>query len=274
MKKIFKPYSYIETVKLNESFFKKYYFHSILDLNLVKLDFILKHGILCKRLIEESNFPAIYTHSARDFDSKNGSDFISLAEYTDKTEFSKIFESFTIHTLSCVSLLVDRQIKVTKEGERESFFDDEVFCYQAIPKSAIGGILLPEHLTNENIKNVCCLTSDFENYTESFLKSWINSMENYFGQAMNKERVFEKLKELHEIFGECSRPERWVGSCLEKQREKYGCDLIDVMAKELDCLWQVKLGVQEPKYIDVIDHINQESVPVYELGEKASKKIR
>ena len=33
---------YINTVKDNANFFRKYYFRSIIDLNLAKLDYILK----------------------------------------------------------------------------------------------------------------------------------------------------------------------------------------------------------------------------------------
>ena len=44
---------YIDTVKDNDDFFGNYYFHSIIDLNLVKLDYILKYGILSRKEIEE-----------------------------------------------------------------------------------------------------------------------------------------------------------------------------------------------------------------------------
>ncbi len=44
---------YIDTVKLHSNFFKSYYFHSLIDLNLTKLDSILHYGILSKNLIEE-----------------------------------------------------------------------------------------------------------------------------------------------------------------------------------------------------------------------------
>lgn len=43
---------YIDTVKDNDDFFRNYYFHSIIDLNLVKLDYILKYGILSRKEIE------------------------------------------------------------------------------------------------------------------------------------------------------------------------------------------------------------------------------
>ena len=44
---------YIDTVRDNDDFFRNYYFHSIIDLNLVKLDYILKYGILSRTEIEK-----------------------------------------------------------------------------------------------------------------------------------------------------------------------------------------------------------------------------
>lgn len=274
MNKIRRPYDYIDTVREHDSFFKSYYYHSVIDLNLVKLDSILQHGILCKAEIEEKQLPGIYTHSARDFDSKNGNTFVSLAEYSDETAFLEMFESFTVHTLSCVSLLVDKRVSVVSEGERETFFDDEVFCYQGVPKNAILGIILPEHLVNLKISQVCCLTSDIDNYRKRYVEHWILEMEKYFGEKIDQEFLLSKVIELGTIFEEVSRPERWVSSCLENQRKKFGCDLIDALAMELERLWLRRIGVDTLKYIEAIDYINRESLPVYEIGKKSLKRIR
>lgn len=274
MRKIIENHSYTNTVKDNADFFKSYYFHSILDLNLVKLDYILQYGILCKALIKENQLTTIYTHPARDYDSKNGSTFISLSKYSDDTEFSLMFEAFTAHALSCVSLLVDKKIDVVSEGERKTYFDDEVFCYQAIPKSAISGIILPEHLTNLKIGEVCCLTSDITNYGKRYLENWITCMERYFGLSIDRNPIFEKSIELRTILDGYSRPERWVSQALETQQAKYGKDIIDIMAMELERLWSNKLGIDKPKYIEVIDSINKDQYPIYEIGKKSLKKIK
>lgn len=42
----------------------------MIDLNLVKLDSTLENKILCKKLIEQNNLIAVYTHNANDFNSK------------------------------------------------------------------------------------------------------------------------------------------------------------------------------------------------------------
>lgn len=42
---------YYETVKKNSEIFKSYYYHALLDLSLIKLNSILKCGILSKSRI-------------------------------------------------------------------------------------------------------------------------------------------------------------------------------------------------------------------------------
>ena len=68
---------YKNIVQSNHNFFKQFYYHSIIDSNLIKFDSILENGILTKKMIEYSGLPTLYTHSADDYDSKNGNDFIS-----------------------------------------------------------------------------------------------------------------------------------------------------------------------------------------------------
>ena len=92
MKKIRNTSNYIDTVKNNSDFFLKYYYHSLIDLNLVKLDLILKNGILSKKLIEQKNLVNLYTHPANDYDSKNGNMYVSLTEYKSDSSFSEMFE--------------------------------------------------------------------------------------------------------------------------------------------------------------------------------------
>ena len=128
---------YIDTVKSHSDFFKKYYFHSLIDLNLTKLDSILRYGILSKNLIQQKGLTSLYTHDASDFDSKNGNTYVSLTQYTDNCEFSTMFESFPLHTLTCLSLLVNKSIDVENHGERQTFFDDELFCLGLIPNEIV-----------------------------------------------------------------------------------------------------------------------------------------
>ena len=142
---------YISAVEENNDFFKQYYYHSLIDLNLIKLDTILECGILSKRLIESNQLPDIYTHYCDDIYSKNGNEFVSLSEYTDDCRFSLLFDSFALHTLTSLSLMIDKDIEVSKKGARITYFSDEVFCYKSVDKSKISGILLPEHLSNLTI---------------------------------------------------------------------------------------------------------------------------
>ncbi|MBE6151752.1 MAG: hypothetical protein E7165_00345 [Firmicutes bacterium] len=267
---------YISTVEKYNSFFKQHYYHSIIDLNLIKLEYILQYGILSKKLIELNKLPSIYTHSSYDFDSKNGDMFVSLSEYTDNCQFNALFESFTLHTLTSLSLIINKHIDVSKEGARQTYFDDEIFCFGSIDKSKIEGIMLPEHLSNLMIKEVNCLPNDLSCYTRSYLNKLLRCTEEYFKEQIPSFYI-EELKVSYEqfwnIIEEYESPEKWIESAIKIQRKKYGKDLKDVLGEISQYLWSLKYGLVNPKYLDIIQRINQQNLPIYEIKEKCLKKI-
>lgn len=276
MNKIRDIKKYINTVKENKDFFKKYYYHSLIDLNLIKLDTILKYGILSKKLIESNGLASIYTHSSNDFDSKNGDTFVSLTEHTDDCTFNTLFESFPLHTLTSLSLMVDKNINLSLKGERETYFDDEIFCFNSIDKSKIEGILLPEHLSNLEICNVNCLANDLTCFTRTYINNWLKCVEEYFKRSIPNIYIEElriSYKQLWDIIKEYESPEKWICLAVETQREKYGKDLKDILASILQYFWSLKYGVDNPKYLDIIMMLNKENLPVYEIKEKCLKKI-
>ena len=267
---------YISTVEKNHIFFKQYYYHAIIDLNLIKLDNILQYGILSKKLIENNKLASIYTHSSSDFDSKNGDMFVSLSEYTDDCSFNTMFDSFPLHTLTSLSLLINKRIGVSKEGARQTYFDDEIFCFQSVDKSKIEGIMLPEHLSNLTINQVNCLPNDLSCYTRSYINNWLKCTEDYFRQKIPHNYI-DELKVSHEqlwnIIGEYESPEKWIESAIKTQRKEYGKDLKDVLGDILQYLWSSKHGIKNPKYLEIVMRLNKQNLPIYEIKEKCLKKI-
>jgi hypothetical protein len=247
------------------------------DLNLIKLETILQYGILSKKLIEKNNLANIYTHSSCDFDSKNGDIYVSLSEYTDDCSFSTMFESFSLHTLTSLSLLINKQIDISKKGERETYFDDEIFCFQSVDKSKIEGIILPEHLSNLTINQVNCLPNDLSCYTKSYLNNWVKCTEEYFKYEIPS-RYKNELKISHEqlwgIIDRYDSPEKWIESIIKTQRKEYGKDLKDVLALILEYLWSLKYSMKDPKYMDIIMRLNNDNLPIYEIQEKCLKKVK
>jgi len=276
MEKIRDIEQYIDTVKNNSYFFKSYYYHSLIDLNLIKLDSILKNGILSKELIESSEAVSIYTHSSIDINSKNGDTFVSLSEYKDNCKFCAFFESFTLHTLTSLSLMINKQLEVTREGERLTYFDDELFCFKSIDKSNIEGIILPEHLSNLMIKEVNCLPNDLSCFTNYYLNHWLTCVKKYFKQEI-PESYIEELKisyqQLWNIIDEYESPGKWIDSIIRVQRKEYGKDIKDVLADLLQYFWSLKYGIENPTYLDIVMELNKNNLPVYEIKEKGLKRV-
>lgn len=276
MDKNYEIKNYVNTIQNNHDFFTQFYYHSLIDLNLIKLDYILQYGILSKRQIEKNRLASIYTHSGCDFDSKNGTKYISLSEYTDKCSFSTMFESFSFHTMTSLSLMVAKDIDVTKQGERETYFDDELFCLDTIDKLKLRGILLPEHLSNQKIKEVNCLPNDLSCYTRSYINNWLKCTEQYFSQKIPNSYIEElriSFEQLWDIIEEYESPEKWIASAIKTQRKKYGKDIKDILASILQYMWSLKYGIENPNYLDIIMLLNQEKLPIYEIQEKTLKKI-
>ena len=267
---------YISTVEKNTDFFKQYYYHSLIDLNLIKLDTILQYGILSKKLIEKNELANIYTHPTCDFDSKNGDMYVSLSEYPNDCSFSTMFESFSLHTLTSLSLLVNKLIDVTKDGERQTYFDDEIFCFKSVDKSKIEGIILPDHLSQLTINQVNCLPNDLSCYTRSYINNWLKCTEDYFREKIPRPYI-DELKVSHEqlwnIIEEYESPEKWIESAIKTQRKEYGKDLKDVLGDILQYLWSSKYGIENPKYLDIIERLNKQNLPIYEIKEKCLKKV-
>lgn len=270
---------YTETIKNNESFFRQYYFHSIIDLNLIKLDYILKYGLLSRKNIEEKNLISFYLHSIRSYDCKNGNDHISLVDYDalfknkGYCSFHQMFEAFSLHTLTSLSIMLDRDIEVLSKGSLDAAFDDEVFVHDSIGVSHITGIILPEHLTDESICYIPFLPGDYYCYTKNNINHLIDCMEVYFGKSICRDELLASVNQLWDICDKKYRREDWITEAVKIQKEQYDVDIKDVLAKMMNELWQEKLNLENPTYIDVINNINNDRYPIYEIKKKSLKKV-
>ena len=264
---------YIDTVRDNDDFFRNYYFHSIIDLNLVKLDYILKYGILSRKQIEELKILSFYVHSIRSYDSKNGMDYVSLVDYDklyrtqygDKPSFSQLFEAFALHTLTSVSLMIDRSVEVNEVGVLESLFDDEIFAHEKIIREDVKGIILPEHLTNKQLKDIPFLPGDAYCYTPKAINHLLDCLEIYFDKKICREELLKSVGQAWDIAYESSRPS--ITSAVKEQRKRYGIDMKDVLSSIIHELWKEKTGINNPTYIEIIKYLNKD-LPVYEIGSK------
>jgi len=264
---------YIDTVRNNDEFFRNYYFHSIIDLNLVKLDYILKYGILSRREIEKLKLLSFYVHRSESYECKNGLDYISLVDYDKlfkttyekEPTFSQIFEAFSLHTLTSISLMLDRNIETVETGIRESNFDDEVFAPKKINREHIKGIILPEHLINKQLKDISFLPGDHYCYTSKSLNHLLDCLEIYFEKKIYRNELLKSIEQAWDIAYESERPS--ITQSVKFQKERYGIDMRDVLSSVIHKLWENKIGINNPTYIEVIKYLNND-LPVYEISSK------
>lgn len=273
MKKCYDFKDYQNTIAENEQFFRAYYFHSIIDLNLVKLDSILKYGILSRHEIERLKLISFYTHDISDYNCKNGLEYISLVDY-DKLlkieplknqSLNNLFDAFALHTLTSLSLLVDKNITTIKNDSLISYFDDEVFAYDKIDKSHLKGILLPNYLASKELKDIPFLPNDPHSYTLESINHLLDFLDNYFNTSIDRTKLLNATAEAWHIANEFSRPV--ISSALEIQKTRYGIDMLDVLSSLMQELWSCKTKISYPTYIDIIKYLNHDELPIYEVVE-------
>lgn len=183
-------------------------------------------------------------------------DYNKLYEYGDEPSFSQLFEAFSLHTLTSLSLMLDREVEVYKEGIRETVFDDEVFAKDKIDISHIQGIILPSHIMNKQLSEVSFLPGDAYCYTEKSINHLMDGIENYFKKKVDRTVLLESVKQAWNI-------------CYETfEKERYGVDMRDVLASIMENLWREKTKIDNPKYIDILNYINHDRYPIYEINSK------
>lgn len=276
MKREYSISQYIDTIKQNDTFLRQYYFHSIIDLNLIKLDQILKYGILSKKNIEIKELVSFYMHSIYCGQCRNGQEYISLVDYDylykcrKHPSFSQLFEAFSLHTLTSLSLMIDRDIQVVKRGEEDGLFDDEILVNGFVKTDLIKALILPDHLTNKAISEISFLPGDQYCYSKNSINHLLDCIEKYFGKKIDRTRLLLSVNNAWEI---AKKNKISITQAISTQRELYGIDMRDILSDILSELWQGKYGINDPTYIDIISKINKDRYPVYEIGEKKLRKI-
>lgn len=147
--------TYQNVVNNYKSFFLKYYYHSIVDRNLIKLDLMLQHGILSEYQQMENSISCLYTEARDTAQCANGSDKISISYFDGKDNLLRFFSGFAAHVMNRPSILLNKgSIETIKPKTNSAAFDDELFVKDKIDINSFEGILLPNHLLNLKMSDI------------------------------------------------------------------------------------------------------------------------
>ena len=255
---------YRETSLDNHGFLKQHYYHSIIDLNLIKLDLILKYGILSRDNLINSKLPLIT------IDNVAIDNVISISEYNDAIMFDPMYESFSKYALSSLTIMLDKNLE---KEELSTLFFDEYYVKDYIDKSYIKGIIVPEHISNKSLLETKPLANNVNCYKIEYIDNWIKCMELYFGKKIDKSKIINSLKELTKILNSYKVDEKYLINALIEQKNINGYNFDNILASIIKELWEEKLKINNPKYIDIIKILNNNEHPIYEMGVMQLKKI-
>lgn len=266
---------YQDVVNNNKDFFQDSYYHSILDMNLIKLDLMLRYGILSENQQLEKKINCLYTECRDACNCANGSDNISISYYNGREELNSLFSGFAHHVMTLPSIMINKNIETIKPKESAPAFDDELFVKDKIGKDQYKGILLPEHLLNKRISEIKPLIYNIRYAKEDYIVQWIQMIESYFNTEIDKEYLLYLCNQIKEIaMEEIDRgPHLWIGKALPIQEERLGTNIEIYMAELVEKLWDNKLNQRNTTCLDVIQQINVDKYPLYILNQQKVKKL-
>ena len=173
--------------------------------------------------------------------------------------------------------MINKDIEVSNYGEKETYFDDEIFCKGKIDPSKIEGIIVPSKLSKTKVKRTSFLTNDLSNYTTRYLQNWLEAMRDYYRCNIPQKFVDELNTSKQQFWDVCddySDPSRWVGGVLRTQKNRYGKDIKDVIAIIVNYLCVQKYGMDNPTMMELLMKINTNNVPIYEISSKSLSRVR
>lgn len=264
---------YEECAKENFDFFQQYKYHSIVDLNLIKMAKVLENGIICRKNLKEY---CLYTEPLNSYACKNGSEYISLSICDGNFPLNPLFDAFAMHALASPTIMIKNDIETQKVGLREGF-DDEIFALGDVSKNNFEGILLPEHLCTKLMSDIAPFFNNCKCLKKEYVEAWITLVENYFQRKIDREKIINMACELDKMslkyFHAHCTPDTAATRSLEEQKQCYGQDLNEMMALVAQQLWNEKLNQDDVTYIDVIKYINKEELPIHIITKKKIKRI-
>lgn len=268
--------TYQNVVNSYKSFFLKYYYHSIVDRNLIKLDLMLQHGILSEYQQMENSIACLYTEARDTTQCANGSDKISISYFDGKDDLLRFFSGFATHVMNRPSILLNKSsIETIKPDTSSAAFDDELFVKDKIDITSFEGILLPNHLLNLKMSDIKPMFKNIRYSNLEYITSWILMVECYFKTNIDKEYILNLCKQLFEIHvkeTDC-RPGT-IDDALNIQQERCGINIEEYMRNVIGNLWNMKLNQKAVTYLDVVDYINKDKYPIYVLDEARARKIK
>lgn len=275
-KNIYVYRNYEDCVKNNLDFFQSYYYHSILDLNLVKLSRILDVGLLSRHGLKDV---CLYTEPLTSYSCKNGSDYISISECLGRFPLNILFHSFVMHVLSCPSIMISKDLITRSKVQNTCYgFDDELFVLDKIDKEKFKAILLPEHLSNQLISETNPVVHNWVCLKKEYIGLWINLVEEYFSIKLDRDKFIKMIEEM-ELLSKKYYDQKYyrlnemATITLAEQKDNNGINLKELMAETLQELWNQRLDKDNVTYLDVVKYINKDELPIYKLTRKRVIRI-
>lgn len=249
---------YLECLKNDSDFFSSFYFRPTLNCDFTKYHDVLINGFNTK------NVPSLY--------NKNE---LYVTYYNNKDNYVDHFDKFT-YVLNYPSFLISSFIDSYNTKENYIYCNDVRFINLPLDKDAVKGISIPEHMINENINHLNAV-NDLKILIDEYRYSeYISNISKYFNKNISGslyETERRNLKKLYMDYYFKGYEEDAIYKALKEQKDTLGTNLYELINDYVDQLWGSKIGKIDIKLLDVINYINDDYLPIYEIQKSRVKKL-
>ena len=242
---------YLECLKKNEDFFCSFYFRPNLNYDFIRYKDILQNGLNTR------NVPVNYDK-----------DNLYVTYYKTKDTYVDLFDKIT-YVLAYPSFLISSFIDSYDDKTSYPYCNDVRFMMLPIEKNNIKGITIPEYLINKNIKDLDSTVNKNILINLKNLNEYIKYVNNYFkvqNNTFNYEEEYTKFKKIYDhycILG--YEKNASIEKALLEQKEYTNKNLYEVINNYIYNLWSKELNKDDIKLIDIINYINTDNKPIYEI---------
>lgn len=247
----------------------EYYYHSITDNNLIKLDLILNFGILSKELQFEKGLAIPYASEQYGGNEK----YVFLTEFNDCSCFALSSEVLK-NLMKKVSLVVKKEF-LRKEKEVKGcyypIYSDEVLIKDMVDRKNIIGIMVPSALLDKQIRELTCFGRSESCYTKENFSNYFRLLNDYFNVNVDKTEIKEKFASIMSFLNMCKARSNLIDDISELSCHRIsGMSFLSYLSLIMQECWNKKLGLNYDVAVrDIVIYIknkNPDLIIFNELG--------
>lgn len=237
---------------------REYYYHTITDNNLIKLDLILDLGILSKN--EQQKSDLLIPYASEQYDGNEA--YVFLTKFSSKNSCYIFSSQIAKNLMKKISLVISNEsLKEVKEakGCYYPLYSDEVLIQDKVSKDNIIGIIIPSNLLDKQVGELTSFGRNGFCFTEANFNNYLKLMNSYFDTAINDTEIKKKFTSIVSFLNTCKLRDDLIDEISEVSCHRIsGMSFLLYLSSIMQECWNKKLGLNYNATVrDVIIYIKE-----------------